>query len=85
MGCECDAVEVGGRREREAGGSNSCPIGIRWLMSGDDGGSVVAGPTRRSVCVPLPSHSGLTPTLLLALGTGLAHRRVKKTKRGRKI
>ena len=56
MGCECDAVEVGGRREREAGGSNSCPIGIRWLMSGGDGGSVVAGPTRRSVCVPLPSH-----------------------------
>ena len=38
----------------EAGGSNSCPIGIRWLMSEDDGGSLVAGPTRRAV--PPPSH-----------------------------
>jgi len=80
MGCECDAVEVGGRREREAGGSNSCPIGIRWLMSGDDGGSVVAGPTRRSVCVPLPSTQPAR-----ALWVSDSHRRVKKTKRGRKI
>jgi hypothetical protein len=42
MGRECDAVENGEGGEggesgrRAAGGSNSCPIGIRWLMSGEE-------------------------------------------------
>lgn len=44
-----DAVEVWGEHGSAGGRQQQLSIGIRWLMSGDDGGSVVAGSTRRSL------------------------------------